>query len=136
MNAQIKTNHQQDALDRLAKIGARVKITRSNTKRAPWDDNQPRNHYKVKLTNKEFKVYTFDFFDSVSAFEKGETPDAYGVLACLGWHDCGTFGDFRNDYGYDNSREAKKIYNAVKHEWKNLGRLFSAEEIEILAEIQ
>ncbi len=64
-------------------------------------------------------------------------PTAYDVLTCLEKYEHADFDDFCDNYGYDNdSRKAKKLYLAVKKEYNNISRLFSAEEIERLQEIQ
>lgn len=64
------------------------------------------------------------------------TPSNYGILACLTKYDPGTFKDFCMDYGYNSdSRKAKKTYNAVKHEYEMLSRMFSEAELRELAEI-
>lgn len=63
-------------------------------------------------------------------------PTVYSVLACLIKYDPGTFEDFCWEFGYDeDSRTAEKIYFAVQKEYTQLSKLFTAEEMEELAEI-
>lgn len=64
-------------------------------------------------------------------------PNAYDILACLQKGDPGTFENFCGDFGYDqDSRKAEKTYHAVVDEWKNIEKLFTEEELELLQEIQ
>lgn len=63
-------------------------------------------------------------------------PSVYDVLACLTKYDPGTFENFCWEFGYDeDSRTAERIYFAVQKEYSQLVKLFSAEEMEELAEI-
>lgn len=98
------------------------------------DDKQERYVFKIKLI-KGGKQYTFEFGQSFS--EGGNEPTMYDVLACLTKHDPETFEDFCANYGYDNdSRTAEKTYKAVLKEWKNLNRLFTSDELNLLTNIQ
>jgi hypothetical protein len=68
--------------------------------------------------------------------EDAKEPTMYDVLTCLTKYDPGTFEDFCGDYGYDeDSRRAEKTYHAVVKEFEGMQRLFTSEELEILAEI-
>lgn len=63
-------------------------------------------------------------------------PNAYSVLASITKYDPGTFEDFCCEFGYDeDSRTAERVYFAVQKEYAQLSRLFTAEEMEELAEI-
>lgn len=65
-----------------------------------------------------------------------EAPKEYDILACLQKYDVGTFEDFCSAFGYDtDSKKAKKTYKAVLNEYKEVSRLFTDEEIEMLQEI-
>lgn len=64
------------------------------------------------------------------------TPDEYSILACLQKYDVGTFEDFCSEFGYDtDSRQAEKVYNAVKEEYLNVCTIFNDKELEELQEI-
>ena len=64
------------------------------------------------------------------------TPSAYDVLACMTKYDPGTFEEFCHEFGYDeDSRTAEKTYFAVQKEYSRLTRLFTAEQMEELREI-
>lgn len=63
-------------------------------------------------------------------------PKEYDILACLTKYDPGTFEDFCFEYGYDtDSRRAEIIYFLCQKEYKDLSRIFTAEQLEQLAEI-
>lgn len=63
-------------------------------------------------------------------------PNAYDVLACLTKYDPGTFEDFCSEFGYnEDSITAVRAYIAVVKEYKQLERIFAAEELEALQEI-
>ena len=98
------------------------------------DDRQPRYVFKVRLI-KDGKQYTFEFGQSIA--EGSNEPTLYDVLACLSKQDPETFEDFCSEFGYDNdSGTTKKVYKAVCKEFKNMQRLFTSEELELLTIIQ
>ena len=87
-------------------------------------------------------------FDSLSYSEKSTakkelaakkaeaTPSAYEILACITKYDPGTFEDFCCEFGYnEDSRTAERIYFATQKEYTQLARLFTAEQMEELQEI-
>jgi len=97
-------------------------------------DKESRDIYTCVLRNKTHK-YRFTFGQSISS--TGEAPNAYDVLSCLTKYDIGSFDDFCGEFGYDaDSRTAYKQYKEVLKEWKNVERLFTNEQIELLQEIQ
>lgn len=64
-------------------------------------------------------------------------PTAYDVLTCLTKYDPGTFENFCADFGYDtDSRKAERTYKACRKEWKQVAKLFTADQLELLQEIQ
>lgn len=64
-------------------------------------------------------------------------PTAYDILTCLTKYDPGTFENFCCEFGYDeDSRTAERIYFAVQKEYAQLTRIFTAEQMEELQEIQ
>lgn len=99
-----------------------------------FEDNTQRDVYNIVLKNTLHR-YSFTFWQSIA--NTGIFPKPYDVLACLQKYDCGTFEDFCSDFGYDtDSRKAYKIYKGVLREWKNVERLFTPDQIELLQEIQ
>lgn len=64
------------------------------------------------------------------------SPSAYTLLACLQKYDPGSLENFCSDFGYAlDSKKAEAAYQAVKNEYLHMAALFSAEEMEQLAEI-
>lgn len=115
-------------------IGLSMKILSSEYKKHFADDEQQRYVFKVRLS-KGGKQYTFEFGQSIA--EGNNEPTMYDVLACLQKYDPETFEDFCSNYGYDNdSRTAEKTYKAVCKEFKNMQRLFTSEELELLTIIR
>jgi len=81
------------------------------------------------------------FGQSIVNSEKGLEPTAYGILTCLTKYDTGSFENFCGDFGYNTnsyaeSRKARKTYNAVRKEYEALAKMYSEEELSLMAEIQ
>jgi hypothetical protein len=115
------------------KLGIKMSILSIGYDKHFHNDIQERYIFKLKLS-KGGKQYTFRFGQSIA--KGGEEPTLYDVLACLQKYDVGTFEDFCNMFGYDeDSRSAERIYKAVCREYAAMQRLFTDEELEILAEI-
>lgn len=63
-------------------------------------------------------------------------PSAYDVLACMSKYDPGTFEEFCSEFEYDeDSKTADRIYIEIIREYKQLERIFTAEQMEELQEI-
>lgn len=97
---------------------------------------------KISLSDYELKIYVKynlqNDFGNVKNDKiiKPIKPTLYDVLSCLQKYDVGSFEDFCSEFGYDeDSRSAEKIYKAVVKEFEAMERLFTNEELEILAEI-
>jgi len=131
------TTYQQNAIEILNKIGAKIKIEFITMSCPEWDiKNGERNEYSITLTNRIGNDYTFQFWDSINATQKNTKPTAYDVLACLQYSTPETFKDFCDDYGYDmDSIKALKTFKACKSQTDQLKSLFNNEEIELLQEI-
>ena len=100
------------------------------------DDKESRDIYSCVLTRRS-RRYTFKFGQSISASEKGEKPTAYDILSCLQKYDTGDFENFCGDFGYDtDSRKAEKMYKAVRKEYEALAKMYSEDELALMAEIQ
>lgn len=60
-------------------------------------------------------------------------PTFYDVFTCLTKYDVGTFDNFCDNFGYDNdSITALKTYKQVVKEYKQLSKLFTSDELELL----
>lgn len=124
----------KQARDFLKATTARLTIARVGVvDRFPGDDNRTgmRRKYRCRLS-REGKSYTFSFYGSVAAFEKGEDVNEYDVLAALVKSDPGTFKNFCREYGYKpidedfggTNKKSLEIYKAVCKEWGGLCRVF------------
>jgi hypothetical protein len=128
------TNYQQQAIDFLNATSTSFTANYKEHNYYFDGDKDTRDIYIIVLKNKLHR-YRFTFGQSIS--NTGTAPTAYDVLASLTKYEVGSFEDFCGDYGYDtDSRSAYKTYKAVLKEWKNIERLFSSEQIELLQEIQ
>lgn len=97
--------------------------------------------YTVTLRNSRH-FYSFDFFNSIHDTEKNikATFKFYSVLACLSSHVSESFDDFCAEYGYEFKNEteyikAKSAHLACLDQAKNLRKLFTAEQLEQLSDI-
>lgn len=64
-------------------------------------------------------------------------PSDYTILATLEPYHPGAFEDFCSDYGYDtDSRKAFDTYQSVLHQHSNLSRLFTPDQLDLLAGVQ
>ena len=74
--------------------------------------------------------------------EKAKTvPTPYDILSCLTKYDPGTMNDFFHEFGYeihnaDDMFTFMNTYNAVVKEYRDLCRIFTEEQMEMLREIQ
>lgn len=99
------------------------------------------NSYKVTLKNKKH-TYTYEFYDSIKNTEDGKkaTYDFYSVLACMHLNYCRDFDEFCSEFGYVFTTEkefikAKHTYFAIVEQDENLRKLFDADQLEKLQEI-
>ena len=68
-------------------------------------------------------------------------PTAYSILACLQKYEVGTMNDFFPEFGYevhsaDDMFTFMNTYNACVKEYRDLCRIFTEEQMEMLREIQ
>ena len=128
----------KQAKDFLESCNATMKITYAGMElNSNWKDKELRNTYFATITTPRGTMKV-KFWDSVYNTERGIKPTEYDILACLEKYDVGTFEDFVNEFGYEsyNLRCAKRIYKAVTHEYNDLCRCFTEEQLESLREIQ
>ncbi len=116
-----------------AKIDIRLVGRAVNT---DWDERDLRNLYDVTIITPRGSM-PLRFWDSLYNTKQGiATPSAYDVLACLTKYDCGSFDTFCAEFGYnDDSLRAMRTYLACCDEYRNLCRIFTAEQMKELREI-
>jgi len=135
------TNYQQQATNFLTSTETKLTVTFKEYGKYFDDDKQYRNIYICTLKNSLHR-FRFIFGDSVQNTNNGEKPTAYDILAYLTKqskikYPVDSFANFCREFGYDDdSRKAFKTYKAVKREWENVNKLFTAEQLELLQEIQ
>jgi hypothetical protein len=96
-------------------------------------DKTIRDIYNITLRNDKH-TFRFTFGQATSRINE---PTAYDVLSCITKYDCGTFPEFCGELGYNvDSRSDYKTYKAVLREWKNIEKMFTAAQLELLREIQ
>lgn len=94
--------------------------------------NYPEKVMRDKMLLNDYKKLMLAYIDR----DKIKKPTAYDILACLDVSYFDDFDDFCSMYGYDtDSRNAEKIFNAIKEQNLNLQVLFSDSELEQLNEI-
>lgn len=78
---------------------------------------------------------------ALAELKEKAVPTVYDILSCLTTYDPGTMNDFFSEMGYE-VHDADDIfcflntYNAVVKEYRDLCRIFTAEQMEMLREIQ
>lgn len=131
----------KQAKDFLVSCNATMKITHLGKEtNVNWNDGCVRNTYRATITTPNGTMWV-KFWDSVHSTQNGIVPTEYDILTCLQKYDVGTFDDFISEFGYETEepedmRRAKRIYNAVVREYKNVRRCFTEEQIEQMWEIQ
>ena len=102
-----------------------------------WGDSRPHNTYEVFI-EREGKMMSFTFHDSLHNTEKGIKPTAYDVLCCLTKYEVeDDVWDFAREFGYDiHDKESYKAvcetHKACQKEYDDVVRVFG----DILDELQ
>ena len=131
----------KQAKDFLESCSATMEITYTGMElNSNWKDNELRNTYFATITTPRGTMKV-KFWDSVYNTERGIKPTEYDILACLTKYDPGTMDDFFSEMGYE-VHDADDIfcflntYNAVVKEYRDLCKIFTEEQMEMLREIQ
>ena len=151
MKAQPKVSeYDKQAINFLTDTNTRFEISYQYTGPHFSDDTREsvnRDVYSFTLKNARGE-YSARFGDSINNTKlrffdrsKHKKPSAYNVLAALTKYEPGSFDDFCSDFGY-NDRPLSEypavmvIWQGVCAEYAAIRKLFTAEQIEQLAEIQ
>ena len=126
-------NYQEQATKFLKDTNTRFKVKYFDYAYYFPQDKEQREIYKVTLKTPKGS-YTFKFGQSIS--NQGQEPTPYDVLACLTKYEVGNFEQFCSEFGYDtDSRTAERTFKSVVKEWENISRIYTAEQITLLQEI-
>lgn len=125
-------NYQEQANQFAQKHGVKLSILDVKYGKHFHNDKNSRYIFKCKLSRNK-KSYTFNFGQNV--YSGNTEPTMYDVLTCLQKYDVGDFKDFCGEFGYEENRDSKKVYNAVVKEYNAVERLFG-DILEELCEIQ
>lgn len=131
---------EKQANDFLAKTGSTLSIKFLKHDFHFDDDKDTRDIYSCILKRGKLS-HKIKFGQSINASEKGEKPTAYDILCCLQKYDAGDFKNFCGEFEYDTysmkeNLKARKTYNAVRKEYEALAKMYSEEELSLMAEIQ
>ena len=102
-----------------------------------WGDSRPRNTYEVFI-EREGKMMSITFHDSLHNTEKGIKPTAYDVLSCLTKYEVeDDVWDFAQEFGFDiHDKESYKAvsetHKACQKEYNDVVRVFG----DVLDELQ
>ena len=102
-----------------------------------WGDSRPRNTYEVFI-EREGKMMSVTFHDSLHNTEQGIKPTAYDVLCCLTKYEVEEdVWDFAQGFGYDiHDKESYKAvsetHKACQKEYDDVVRVFG----DIMDELQ
>jgi hypothetical protein len=136
-----KPLHEDKATAFIKEAGLRMRITRSDSKPAPWATNgESGHHYRVTISRKSDlkKRIVFDFWGSIHDASEGKAPPAYDVLSCISSdaHAPESFEDYCAYFGEDqDSRKALQTFNRLDKFARRLRAFFSPDEIEQLSTI-
>lgn len=131
-----ESSYEKQTNDFLAKTGSTLSIEFLKHDKYFDEDKDTRDIYSCTLKRGK-KSYTTKFGQSILGSIKGEKPTAYAFLCCLQKNDTGSFENFCGDFGYDtDSRKAEKTYNEVQKQYEALAKMYSEEELALMAEIQ
>lgn len=111
-----------------------------------WNEKQPRDMYSFVIKTQRGSMNGL-FWDSIHNTQERRSkrkgpkhPGVYSILACLTKYDVGSMDDFMHEFGYE-IKSAKDMsdflttYNAVVKEYKDLCRIFTPKQMEMLREI-
>lgn len=117
-----------------------------------WDSIHNTEITLMKLNDYSIKTYRMkaeclSYSEKVKAVKaldkliKDAKPTPYDILACLEKYEVGTMNDFFDEFGYeihsaDDMFSFMNTYNAVVKEYRDLCRIFTPEQMEMLREIE
>lgn len=131
------TEYEKQAKAFLDKTHTEISISKMPFQKSPnWaKDGKHGIHYIVRISNLKGE-YIFDYWGSILDRENMRHPSKYDILASLnGYPTITDYYDFCDEFGYKPSREVEEIHKEVLKQGKELHKLFSLDELELLQEI-
>lgn len=133
-------NYEAVAQDFLDKCNAKMEITFvTKMKNRNWGDQVSRNRYEVVLQTPK-GIATFPFWDSVINTQNHLRPSKYSILACLEKYDVGSMDDFFDEFCWEITSGSDVVrfldtYNETVKQYRDLCRIFTPEQMELLRDI-
>lgn len=136
-----KSDYNRQAIEFLLKTQTKIDITSHGQAYPNWQNEHMVNKYTITLKNSKH-TYKFDYHDSIKNTQDGKSLkyDFYSVLAGLGYYIFDSFDEFCSEFGYEFKNESeyikiKSIHLACLEQTKDLRKLFTASELDMLSEI-
>lgn len=131
----VKSEYDIKADNLAERLGLQLCINSKRFGSMSWDEGKTKRWIFNLSLVKGKQIYTFEFGQSIAA--KSSEPTMYDVLAIITKYNPGSFENFCSEFGYNSdSIRDFKIYNGVVDEWREMSRMFTSEELELLQEIQ
>lgn len=129
------SKYEQQAIEMLKSMGASMELKRMGDAYPSWDEenSHPLYRFTIKTPRGNYSGNFYGYADE----SVGDHATVYDVLSCLTKNSPRTFNDFCAEYGYSNdSISALNTYREVLKEYEGMARIFTAEQLEKLQEIQ
>lgn len=142
MNAQLDIDSYKQADDFLASRDVSFIVEKTLDNLCPsWDTDKHIHGDEYRITFKRGKnSASLKFWNSYKDAQLKLPPTAYDVLTCINSdfiEDETTFEDWCSNFGLDtDSRKALATYTLCKRQTQNLKRIFDADDIIAMQEIQ
>lgn len=133
-----QNQYDKQAEEFLASTGSTLKIEYLRRDYFWPTDEAKRNIYKFTL-QKNGRKYSAEFGQSIAATKTNTPPRCYDILACLSGNEPPSdLQNFRLEFGYEvkQLREAERAFKAVQKEYAALSKMYSSEQLQMLAEIR
>ena len=93
------------------------------------------NKYKVTISNQDQK-YNTTFTDSLYNTYNNTKSSNFEILYCIisdaiSYYYSRTLEDFIDEFGYEDEKQAKRIYDGCRRSYEGLSNLFGEDSIEV-----
>ena len=134
------SEYEKQAQNFLDACNARMEITFvCRMKNDKWHDQYARNRYEVAISTPKGTMM-FPFWDSIINTQNNQRPSKYSILACLEKYDVGSVDDFFDEFCWEITCGSDVIkfldtYNETVKQYRDICRIFTPEQMEMLREI-